>query len=173
MPPGKQATVRRRNWAAYAACAWALAFALMSFYWAAGGMAAIDTIGGEPERLARAEDQDFLRLQWAVGALKLLAAVAVLALARAWVGGRSRRLLVWVLGAGGVLLLLYETAEFVQHFLMAVGVVDRGDLDDTALIGHLVFWDPWWILGAGLFALAAWQHRGLLRTARPAPGRRN
>jgi hypothetical protein len=40
--------MRRNNWAAYGACAWALAFALMSFYWAAGGLAAIDTIGGEP-----------------------------------------------------------------------------------------------------------------------------
>ena len=58
-----------------------------------------------------------------------------------------------------ILMLLYETAELVQHLLMAVGVVDRGDLDDTALIGHLAFWDPLWILGAGLFVIAAWQLR--------------
>jgi hypothetical protein len=97
--------MRRSNWAAYGACVWALAFALMSFYWAAGGLAAIDTIGGEPERLARARDP-----------------------------------------------------------------IDQGDLDDTALIGHLAFWDPWWILGAGLFVLAAWQQRGSrLRRARGRP----
>jgi hypothetical protein len=103
----------RVNWAAYGACAWALAFAVMSFYWAAGGLVAIDTIGGEPERLARARDPEFVAAQWIIG----------------------------------------------EHLLMAVGVVDRGDLDDTALIGHLAFWDPWWILGAGLFVIAAWQLR--------------
>ena len=35
---------------AYAACAWALAFAAIGFYWAAGGTALLDTIGGEIER---------------------------------------------------------------------------------------------------------------------------
>jgi hypothetical protein len=81
------------------------------------GLVAIDTIGGEPERLARARDPGFVAAQWIIG----------------------------------------------EHLLMAVGVVDRGDLDDTALIGHLAFWDPWWILGAGLFVIAAWQRRDILR----------
>jgi hypothetical protein len=81
------------------------------------GLVAIDTIGGEPERLARARDPEFVAAQWIIG----------------------------------------------EHLLMAVGVVDRGDLDDTALIGHLAFWDPWWILGAGLFVIAAWQRRDILR----------
>lgn len=156
----------RRNWAAYGACAWALAFAVMSFYWAAGGLAAIDTIGGEPERLARAGDSEFVAAQWVIGALKLLAALAVLALVRSEGRGLPRRLLVLILGVGGALLLLYETAELIQHLLMAVGAVDRGDLDDAALIGHLAFWDPWWIIGAGLFVVAAWQHRAILRDAR-------
>jgi Protein of unknown function (DUF3995) len=151
--------MRRSNWAAYGACAWALAFALMSFYWAAGGLAAIDTIGGEPERLARARDSEFVAVQWVIGALKVLAALAVLALVSPRSQRVPRRLLAVVLGVGGALLLVYETAEFIQHALMAVGAIDQGDLDDTALIGHLVFWDPWWILGAGLFTIAAWQRR--------------
>jgi hypothetical protein len=164
--------MRRSNWAAYGACVWALAFALMSFYWAAGGLAAIDTIGGEPERLARARDPEFVAGQWVIGALKVLAALAVLALVSSRSQRVPRRLLAVVLGVGGALLLLYETAELVQHLLMAVGAIDQGDLDDTALIGHLAFWDPWWILGAGLFVLAAWQQRGsrLRRTrGRPSP----
>ncbi len=133
----------------------------MSFYWAAGGLAAIDTIGGEPERLARARDAEFVAAQWVIGGLKVLAALAVVALVRSRSERLPRRLLALVLGVGGALLLLYETAEFVQHLLMAVGAVDQGDLDDTALIGHLAFWDPWWILGAGLFMIAAWQRRNI------------
>jgi hypothetical protein len=85
----------------------------------------------------------------------------VLALVRSRSERVPRRLLALVLGVGGALLLLYETAELVQHLLMAVGAIDQGDLDDTALIGHLVFWDPWWILGASLFTIAAWQHRSI------------
>jgi Protein of unknown function (DUF3995) len=154
--------VTRSTWAAYGAGVWALAFALMSFYWAAGGLAAIETIGGEPERLARAGDPEFAAAQWVIGALKLLAAFAAVALVRSHGRGRPRRLLVLVIGGGGLLLLLYETAELVQHVLMAVGVVNRGDLDDAALIGHLILWDPWWILGASLFVIAAWQQRGIL-----------
>jgi hypothetical protein len=155
--------MNRSNWAAYGACAWALAFGAMSFYWAAGGLAAIDTIGGEPERLARARDAEFVAVQWVTGALKVLAALAVLALVRSRSVRVPRRLLALVLGVGGALLLLYEAAELVQHLLMAVGAIDQGDLDDTALIGHLAFWDPWWILGASLFAIAAWQQRDILR----------
>jgi hypothetical protein len=155
--------VSRNNWAGYGACAWALVFAVMSFYWAAGGLAAIDTIGGEPERLGRARDPEFVVAQWVIGALKVLAAFAVLTLVRSEGRSLPRRLLVLVLGVGGALLVLYETVELIQHLLMAVGAVDRGGLDDTALIGHLVFWDPWWILGGSLFVIAAWQHRGILR----------
>jgi hypothetical protein len=68
---------------------------------------------------------------------------------------------------GGALLVLYETAELVQHLLMATGVVDRDGLDDTALYGHLLLWDPWWILGGVLFALAGWRSRPLRAPARP------
>jgi hypothetical protein len=160
--------MRRESWAAYAACAWALVFALMSFYWAAGGLFAIDTIGGEPERLGRARDPEFVATQWVTGALKVLAALAVLALVRPRGRPLPRQALIVVLGVGGILLALYETAELVQHVLMALGVVDQGDLDDTAVVGHLLLWDPWWILGACLFALAAWQARGAGHAARSA-----
>lgn len=37
--------LRRTAWAGYAACVWALLFAAISFYWAAGGTAGSDPIG--------------------------------------------------------------------------------------------------------------------------------
>ena len=50
---------------------------------------------------------------------------------------------------------------------MAVGVGDREGLDDAALYGHLLLWDPWWILGEVLFALAGWRSRRVRAPARP------
>jgi Protein of unknown function (DUF3995) len=160
--------VRRSEWIPYAAAAWALLFVAVTFYWAAGGLFAIDTIGGEPERLARARDSEFVAVQWTGGVLRVLAAVGVLALVRGWGGERARRPLAVVLGVGGAVLALYELAELVQHLLMAVGAIDQGDLDDTALIGHLLLWDPWWILGGVLFALAGWEHRRVSRVGSPS-----
>ena len=67
---------------AYAACAWTLAFAAIGFYWAAGGTALLDTIGGEIERRTRARDPDFIAVGWAANGLEVIAAVLVLALVR-------------------------------------------------------------------------------------------
>ena len=57
------------RWGAYAACVLALAYAAVSFYWAAGATAGLSTIGGELEEMARARDPRPL-------ALVLLVAIA-------------------------------------------------------------------------------------------------
>jgi drug/metabolite transporter (DMT)-like permease len=97
----------------------------------------------------------------------VIAAVLVLALVRPFGERLPRRLIAGLIAIGGVLLLLYETAESIQHLLMAVGVIDRDGLDDAAVYGHLLLWDPWWILGGVLFALAGWRNRRLTAPARP------
>jgi hypothetical protein len=152
---------------AYAASAWALAFAAIGFYWAAGGTALLDTIGGEVERKTRARDSDFLAIGWASNGLKLIAAALVLALVRPFGERLPRRAIAALIAVGGVLLVLYETAELAQHLLMAMGAIDRNGLDDTAVYGHLLFWDPWWIFGGVLFALAGWRNRPVTVPARP------
>jgi hypothetical protein len=43
--PTVASTFRPLAWAGYTACIWALVFAAISFYWAAGGTAGRDTIG--------------------------------------------------------------------------------------------------------------------------------
>jgi hypothetical protein len=151
---------------AYAACAWALAFAASGFYWAAGGTVLLDTIGGEIGRRTRARDPDFVAVGWVTNGLKVIAAVLVLALVRPFGERLPRRPIAGLLVIGGVLLVVYETAELVQHLLKAVGAIDRNGLDDTAVYGHLLLWDPWWILGGVLFALAGWRSR---RVRAPAP----
>jgi Protein of unknown function (DUF3995) len=96
---------RRLGWAAYAACGVAWASAVVSFYWAFGGTAGIDTLGGQLEELARDEDPVVLWLAGAAGVAKL--AGAALALVRPWGRVVPRRVLVVAAWVGAVVLVLY------------------------------------------------------------------
>jgi uncharacterized protein DUF3995 len=146
---------QRAAWAGYAACAWAFAFAAISFYWAAGGTVGAETIG--PAIVSQAHEPTFIAILWITGALKLLGGAVALALVQPW----GRRLPRWILlaaawiGGGGAI--LYGGASFVQHVLMATGAIDiPAGLGATAMRWHLVLWDPWWVVGGILFVTAAW-----------------
>jgi hypothetical protein len=69
-------------WAAYAACALALLSAVPSFYWALGGTAGLDTVGGTLEELGRAHDPRGVALGAGAGLLKVAGGLLALALAR-------------------------------------------------------------------------------------------
>lgn len=149
-----------RGWtqlAGYAACAWALVFAAVSFYWAAGGTIGADTIGPALANLALARDPEFVAILWITGALKLVAGLLALALVqrRGWFIPRWLLLVAgWGAGAG---LILYGGASFVQHALMVAGTIAvPAGLGETAARWHLLLWDPWWLLGGLLFAAATW-----------------
>jgi len=81
-------------------------FAAISFYWGSGGTAALDTIGGMIERMARAGDPSIYVVVWVTGLLRLAGAALALALVRPR-GRRLPRRPVTVLGwAAAVLLTL-------------------------------------------------------------------
>lgn len=139
----------------WAACAWAVGFALISLYWAVGGQVGGETLGVEIDRLADVRDASFVASLWAAFALKAVAAVLALALVQPWGRRLPRRLLV-VLGAvTGAGITLYAVANLVQHALMAAGAIGTPDaLGPDAVTWHLALWDPFWLLG-GLLFLAA------------------
>lgn len=161
------------NRAAYAAAAWALLFAAMSFFWALGGTLGLETLGNELEREARARDPDTIVLVWVTGLLKLVGAVLALALVQPWGRRLPRRLLLipaWAVGLG---LLAYALANFIQHGLMKAGAIDTPEaLGSDAVTWHLAFWDPFWLLGGVLFTAAAWEY-GRARRASPASSARS
>jgi hypothetical protein len=142
----------------YAACAWALAFAAVSFYWAAGGEVGLETVGEEIRRDALAREPDAIAIVWVTGGLKVLGAALALALLRPRGPAILRRALGiagWVVGVG---LLVYAVANFGQHGLMAIGAIETPDaLGETAVTWHLALWDPVWLLGGALFTGAAWR----------------
>jgi hypothetical protein len=148
---------RRLGWAAYAACGVALANAVVSFYWAFGGTAGIDPLGGRLEELARTDDPVVLWLAGAAGVAKLAGAVLALALVRPWgrvVPGRVLVVAAWV---GAVVLVLYGGVNVVAGALVLGGVVEvAGGVDRTALWWHVLVWDLWFVVWGVLLGMAVW-----------------
>lgn len=148
-------------WAGYAAAAWAFVFAAVSVYWAAGGTAGVNTLGGDIGALAANPPPGFVALLWAIAVLKVLGGLLALALVQPWGRALSRRLLRAVAGAGGVGLLLYGVIPGVVNGLMLAGVLHLSAsahwtaAEWTTLRWHVLLWDPWWALGGILFVAAA------------------
>ena len=141
------------GWASYAAAAWALAFAALSFYWAAGGRLGLSTLSeGIRVRVAQ-RDHGFIAVVWITGALKVLAAALALALDRPW-RALARRMVLgagWVTGAG---LVLYGGLGFVTAGLVQLGITQS--TDPEAARWYFFLWEPVWLVGGILFLAAAW-----------------
>lgn len=159
---------RAAAWAAYAACAWALAFAAVSFYWAAGGTAGIDSIGPALTQPVLARHPGWVAIMWATGVLKVALALLALALVRPWRRLLPRWLLLAAAWVAGAIMLVYEgAASLIQHALMVAGVIATpAGLGETAARWHLVLWDPWWLVGGILFVAATWQYQRRSRVRR-------
>ncbi|MPZ48521.1 MAG: DUF3995 domain-containing protein [Dehalococcoidia bacterium] len=149
------------SWPGYCAAVWAFLFALPSFYWAAGGEAGSGTIAAEIDEVTGGQ-------AWLValtGVFKVAAGLLTLALVQPW-GLRLPRgpllATVWLVGVGFT---LYGLLNFLDHLLMVSGLRETPEaLGETAARWHLLFWDPWWLLGGALFSLATWRYQ---RRSRP------
>jgi hypothetical protein len=104
-------------WAAYAACALAWLSAVPSFYWALGGTAGLDTVGGAIEELGRTRDPAGVALGIGAGVLKVAGALLALALVRPWGRAIPRRLLLGAAWAASMALIAYG------GLLVAVGAL--------------------------------------------------
>jgi len=148
---------RYAAWAAYAACAWAFAFAALSFYWAAGGTAGAETIGEAVTKPVLAREPGWIALLWATGVLKALGGLLALSLVQPWGRAIPRWMRLTAAWGAGALMFLYGGASMVQFTLMAAGVLSvPASVDATAVRWHLLLWEPWWMLGGLLFMAAAW-----------------
>ena len=150
-------TANRRSlqaWAlatAYGAGAWALAFAGLSLFWAAGGRTGMQPLEGAMGTAAGL----FVIANIIAGLLKLCAAVVVVAYARNVALPVSRRIVAALLWAGGVGMLLYGGAGLVSDALHVSGII-HDPATVTWFFYYLVLWDPWWTLGGALFTATAW-----------------
>ena len=147
------------TWAAYAACALALLSAVPSFYWALGGTAGLDTVGGTLEELARARDPRGVALGVAAGLLKVAGGLLALALARSWGRVVPRGLLLGAAWAASAVLTGYGGLLVAVGALVLTGVISpSGPVDRTALRWHVLVWDLWFLVWGVLLGVAAWRY---------------
>jgi hypothetical protein len=144
-------------WSGYAACAWGLLFAGISFYWGLGGTLGLDTLGGTLERLGRSRDPTIFAAVWITGALKVGGAILALALVQPWGRTLPRLPLLLVGWAAAAVLALYGGTLVTGEALVATGVVRPSTVYWKPLLWHLYVWDMSFLIWGVLFALATWQ----------------
>ena len=155
---GTRAT-RAIVWVGYLACGWAMIFAAVSFYWAAGGTLGSDTIG--PALTSLAHDPVFVAILWSTGGLKVVVGLLALALVQSWGRVVPHWMLLTAAWVAFAIMALYEgAASWVQHGLMQIGAISTpSGLGTKALHWHLLLWDPWWLLGGILIGVLTWSYQ--------------
>jgi Protein of unknown function (DUF3995) len=157
----RQSTSHASGWSAvgtvtaYAAAIVALAYALMSLYWALGGHALVSTIGGYVEQFARRGGALPVLVALAATLAKVAGGLLALALVRPWGWVVPRGWLLIGSAGASVLLVAYGGLNVLLGGLVLSGVIrPAGSVDRTALRWHVGVWDLWFLVWGILLALA-------------------
>ncbi|WP_249312920.1 DUF3995 domain-containing protein [Lederbergia citrea] len=141
----------------YAGFIWCFLFALMSFYWASGGMIGTKSLGGSIYQHALEREEAFITVVWITGFVKLGGGLVLLLLLRDW-SKIINRILYFLSFIGGVFLFLYGMANFITILLSSFGLLSL-QINNFALSWRLFFWEPFWMLGGFLFILSALMYK--------------
>ena len=150
--------------AAVVACLLGLGHAAVSAYWALGGTALLDTIGGSIERWGRERKPALVAGLWLIVAVKVIVGLAAPVLAGvgarllpSWTRGRVPRMLGWI---AATVLILYGGLLTIAELLVETDVLQAApDTDRTALAWHAFLWDPWFLLWGVAFGASLWLTR--------------
>ncbi|MEU5880926.1 DUF3995 domain-containing protein [Spirillospora sp. NPDC047279] len=147
---------RLRTGAAYAAAGWGVLFALVHVYWLAGGRA------GLPSGQSIFDSTALLVIDVIAIPVSFAAAALALALTRPWGGRFRRRTLLTGAWAAAVLMVVHALPTMIDWVALAAGERTAGEL--TAEERFVTFlYEPWFLAGGILFALAAFAHRRATR----------
>jgi hypothetical protein len=161
---------RSLGWAAYAASAWAIAYAVgVRGYQGLGGTLGLEGTLEDPAGMRRAS--------LLAGAFLLLVGIGALALVRPW-GLRLPRWLVIVPAlAGSVFAMAHALTAYITKPLHLLGVIDIrfpgwAKLDEGPMIAwDLLFYEPWF-LGLGILVTLGTVHHHRRTGGSPAGSRR-
>jgi uncharacterized protein DUF3995 len=143
--------------AAWCSCVLGLGSAGVSAYWALGGTALLDTVGGSLEEWGRERSFVVVTVLAAVAVVKVGVAIAAPVVtgavnAPAWATARAPRVLSWV---AAVVLTAYGGLLTATGLVVQAGIIEPGsDADRHALAWHTWFWDPWFLLWGLVFVIA-------------------
>lgn len=154
--------------AAIGAVVLGLGHAAVSAYWAAGGSALLDTIGGDIERWGRERQFSVVVALWGIVALKTIVALAAPVVVfrpgflPPWTARRVPRILSWI---AATILVIYGGLLTGVGLLVQSGLIEaNSDADQRALVWHTYLWDPWFLLWGSAFVVC-------LGLRRPPPSR--
>jgi len=133
----------------YLGITWTLLFAVMSFYWAMGGMIGVRTLGGSIYEMVLNPSQSFIIIVWITGFIKILGALMLTLLLVKWRNSKIQMILYFIAKLSGIFLVLYGLLNFVVIFLGAIQVLSY-EMDLYTTFWRLAFWEPYWIIG-GIF----------------------
>lgn len=147
--PGAASDARRRwpEWAAYAACAWALAFAVVHLYWALGGTV------GLPSGLTVSMNPALFAIDVLAVPLCVVGALLALSLIRPWGRLFPRRLLLACAWTVCALLIFHSVPTLIGDGLVIAGL-RTGDLSVLER-WSLFAYEPWFFTGGVLYGAAA------------------
>jgi hypothetical protein len=143
------------TWPAYAAAALALASAAVSLFWTLGGTLLLDTVGGAIEDLARERTVGAIALGLAAAAVKVVAGVHALALARPWGEPLGRRRVLGASATAAAILILWGGANVLVGGLVLADVITPSTPpDERSLRWHVFLWDLWFLVWGVALAMA-------------------
>ncbi|MEH7239018.1 DUF3995 domain-containing protein [Bacillus sp. JJ1562] len=133
---------------------WTVIFAGMSFYWAAGGMVGVRSLGGAVYDMAIDPNPSFINFVWLTGFIKLLGVILLLMLFVQWRNPIITRMLYYITKIVGVLIFLYGLLNFITISMSVFDILDF-DLDSYATFWRLAFWEPFWMAGGVFYFFTA------------------
>jgi len=152
---GVASTTRRVPGGFVAASAFGVIHAGFSFYWAAGGTLLVSSLG-------TGLVESFRGREWLlapIGAVKLVAAMAPLALARS--GWPARRVTRWTCWLGALLLMGWGALNTaVANLVLADVIQPESGFDRPGMIGHAYLWDPLFLAWGAALMIGLLASRG-------------
>ncbi len=144
-----------------AASALGVIHAAFSLYWAAGGTLLVWSLGSDLVESFRGREW----LLAPIGAVKLIAAVGPLVLARSgWPAGRVTRSACWL---GALLLTIWGGLNTAVGNVVLAGVIrPESGFDQPGMIGHAYLWDPLFLAWGAALAIGLIASRGRATHAR-------
>ncbi len=150
--------ISRYSWPIFLGIIWSVIFAIISFYWASGGMIGAKTLGGEIYQMAIERKDDFILIVWLTGFLKIIGGLLLGSMFTNINNLLIRKTIFYIASVGGILIFTYGLANFAIIFLSIVNLMDI-KIDNSAKWWRLIFWEPYWMVGGLLYIISGRRYR--------------